>query len=449
MANPANVAKILNYIKQDASTYYQKFVPTASVDKDNIKQIGAVIMGDATLRNEFVSSLVNRIGFVTLTNRIWENPWAVFNKGLVEYGTTVEEIFVDLAKPFEYNAEAGVDNQYKRQIPNVKAAFHVLNWQKFFKVTVQEKDLKQAFLGWDGVQDIISKIIESLSTSLNYAVFMTMKYMIARVILKGQGNAVEVPQVSPANMKTIIAGIKEISNNWTFLNRKNNLAGVANHTPKDAQYLILTNEFDAIMDVEVLASAFNMDKTEFYGHRILVDSFGEIDNDFMKDLFTDTNGVTSDMYIPITDDEKAALAKIPAILFDSKFLQIYQNMHEMTEKFNGESIYWNYWLHEWMTFSVSPFSQRMTFVQGAPAVQAVAVSPSEATVGVGQKLQLTATVTTSNFANKAVIWESSDETKATVDATGAVTAIAEGEVEITATSVFDSTKSDSAVITIA
>ena len=144
MANAENAAKILNYIKQDASTYYKNYVPKASVDADNIKQIGAVIMGDATLRNEFISSLVNRIGFVTLTNRIWENPWAVFNKGLVEYGTTVEEIFVDLAKPFEYNAEAGVDNQYKRQIPDVKAAFHVLNWQKFFKVkpevfTAEEK----------------------------------------------------------------------------------------------------------------------------------------------------------------------------------------------------------------------------------------------------------------------------------------------------------------------
>ena len=449
MANAENAAKILNYIKQDASTYYKNYVPTASVDKDNIKQIGAIIMGDATLRNEFISSLVNRIGFVTLTNRIWENPWAVFNKGLVEYGTTVEEIFVDLAKPFEYNAEAGVDNQYKRQIPDVKAAFHVLNWQKFFKVTIQEKDLKQAFLGWDGVQDIISKIIESMSTGLNYAVFMTMKYMIARVILKGQGNAVEVPQVSAANMKTIIAGIKEVSNNWTFLNRKNNLAGVANHTPKDAQYLILTNEFDAIMDVEVLASAFNMDKTEFYGHRILVDGFGEIDNDFMKDLFTDTNGVTSDMYVPITDEEKAALNKIPAILFDSKFLQIYQNMHEMTEKFNGESIYWNYWLHEWMTFSVSPFAQRMTFVQGAPSVTSVSLSPSEATIGVGQKVHLTATVVTANFANKAVVYASSNENIAVVDAKGTVTALAEGEATITATSVADNTVSDSATITVA
>ena len=448
MANAENAAKILNYIKQDATTYYKKYVPTASVDKDNIKQIGAVIMGDTTLRNEFVSSLINRIGFVTISNRIWENPWAVFNKGLVEYGTTTEEIFVDLAKPFEYNAEAGVDNQYKRQIPDVKAAFHVLNWQKFFKVTIQEKDLKQCFLGWDGVQDTISKIIESMSTGLNYAVFMTMKYMVARVILKGQGNAVEVPQVSAANMKTIIAGIKEVSNNWTFLSRKHNLAGVANHTPKENQYLILTNEFDAIMDVEVLASAFNMDKTEFYGHRILVDGFGEIDNDFMRDLFTDTNGNVSPMYVPITDEEKTALNQIPAILFDSKFLQIYQNMHEMTEKFNGESIYWNYWLHEWMTFSISPFAQRMTFVQGTPAVSAISISPSEATIGVGQKVQLTATVTTANFANKAVVWTSSNETVATVDATGAVTAINEGEAVITATSVVNNQVSDTATITV-
>lgn len=453
MATPRNSAEnvqnILNYIKQNASTYYKNYVPTADASKaDNIKQIGTIIMGDATLRNEFISCLVNRIGFVTLTNRVWENPWAVFNKGLVEYGTTVEEIFVDLAKPFEYNAEAGVDNQYKRQIPDVKAAFHVLNWQKFFKVTIQEKDLKQAFLGWEGVQDLISKVIESLTTGLNYAVYQTMKYMIARVILQGQGNAKEIPSVSAANMKTIIAGVKEISNNWTILNRDNNLAGVANHTPKDAQYLILTNKFDALMDVEVLASAFNMDKTEFYGHRLLVDGFGVIDNDFMKDLFTDTNGVLNPAYVEITAEEKAALDTIPAIMIDSKFMQIYQNMHEMTEKFNGESIYWNYWLHEWMTFSVSPFAQRLTLVPGTPSIDRVEVSPSVAAIKVGQKLQLTADVTAQNFANKAVVWTSSDATIATVDATGAVTAIAEGDVTITATSIADSTKSADAEITV-
>lgn len=448
-ANTAsNAEKILNYIRQDASTYYQKYVPVASVDADNIKLIGNVIMGDATLRNEFIASLVNRIGFVKITSKIWENPWAVFNKGLVEFGQTVEEIYVNIAKPFEYDVEAGVENQYKRQIPDVRSAFHCMNWQKFFKVTIQEKDLKMAFLAWSGVEDLTAKIVESMDTGLNYAVYMTMKYMLARVLLQGQGNAIEIPAVNTANMKAIIAEVKALSNDWTILNNKNNIAGVMNHTPKSNQYLILTNKFDALMDVEVLAAAFNMDKTEFYGHRILVDGFGEIDNDYMRDLFTDVNGNVDPLYVEITDAEKEALNTIPGVLFDEQFMQVYQNMHEMTEKFNGESIYWNYWLHEWMTFSVSPFAQRAVLVPGTPAVTAIELSPSSATVGAGQTVQLTANVTASNFASKAVIFTSSDETVATVNADGLVTAVAAGSATITATSVADDSVTATAAITV-
>ena len=445
----ADSATIMNYLRQSATTYYKEQVPKAiSGDGENLKMIGNVIMGDAIIRNEFLSALVNRIGFVAITSRIWENPWAVFNKGLVEYGTTVEEIYVDLAKPFAYDVEIAEKNIFKRVIPDVRSAFHCMNWQEFFKVTIQEKDLKRAFLSWDGVTDLIAKIIESMTTSLNYAVYQTMKYLIARTLLNGQGNAVEIPAVTTANMQDIVAVVRENSNNWTILNNKNNIAGVHNHTPKEEQYLILTNKFDAKMDVEILATAFNMDKTEFFGHRMLVDGFGEIDNDFLHDLFTDADGNTDAGYIPITDAEKTALNTIPALMIDERFFQIYQNLHEMTEAYNGEGMYWNYWLHEWMTFSVSPFSQRALFVPTEPTVTGVDVTPATATMSVGSTLTLSTTVTTTGFAPQTVTYASSDEDVATVDAKGVVTAIGAGSATITVTSAFDTSVSDTASITV-
>jgi len=445
----ADSATIMNYLRQSATTYYKEQVPKAiSGDGENLKMIGNVIMSDAIIRNEFLSALVNRIGFVAITSRIWENPWAVFNKGLVEYGTTVEEIYVDLAKPFAYDVEIAEKNIFKRVIPDVRSAFHCMNWQEFFKVTIQEKDLKRAFLSWDGVTDLIAKIIESMTTSLNYAVYQTMKYLIARTLLNGQGNAVEIPAVTTANMQDIVAVVRENSNNWTILNNKNNIAGVHNHTPKEEQYLILTNKFDAKMDVEILATAFNMDKTEFFGHRMLVDGFGEIDNDFLHDLFTDADGNTDAGYIPITDAEKTALNTIPALMIDERFFQIYQNLHEMTEAYNGEGMYWNYWLHEWMTFSVSPFSQRALFVPTEPTVTGVDVTPATATMSVGSTLTLSTTVTTTGFAPQTVTYASSDEDVATVDAKGVVTAIGAGSATITVTSVFDTSVTDTASITV-
>lgn len=445
----ADSATIMNYLRQSATTYYKEQVPKAiSGDGENLKMIGNVIMSDAIIRNEFLSALVNRIGFVAITSRIWENPWAVFNKGLVEYGTTVEEIYVDLAKPFAYDVEIAEKNIFKRVIPDVRSAFHCMNWQEFFKVTIQEKDLKRAFLSWDGVSDLIAKIIESMTTSLNYAVYQTMKYLIARTLLNGQGNAVEIPAVTTANMQDIVAVVRENSNNWTILNNKNNIAGVHNHTPKEEQYLILTNKFDAKMDVEILATAFNMDKTEFFGHRMLVDGFGEIDNDFLHDLFTDADGNTDAGYIPITDAEKTALNTIPALMIDERFFQIYQNLHEMTEAYNGEGMYWNYWLHEWMTFSVSPFSQRALFVPTEPTVTGVDVTPATATMSVGSTLTLSTTVTTTGFAPQTVTYASSDEDVATVDAKGVVTAIGAGSATITVTSAFDTSVTDTASITV-
>ena len=443
-------AKVLNYLRQSASTYYKEQVPKAiQGDPDNLKIIGQVIVGDAIVRNEFLSALVNRIGFVAITSRIWENPWAVFNKGLVEYGTTVEEIYVDLAKPFSYDVEISEKNIFKRVIPDVRSAFHCMNWQKFFKQTIQEKDLKRAFLGWDGVSDLIAKIIESMTTSLNYAVYQTMKYLIARTLLQGQGNAKQIPAVSSANMQEIVAIIRENSNNWTILNDKNNIAGVHNHTPKDEQYLIVTNGFDAKMDVEILATAFNMDKTEFFGHRLLIDGFGEIDNDYLADLFSDADGTIDPTYVPITDAEKTALNTIPALMVDERFFQIYQNMHEMAETFNGEGLYWNYWLHEWMTFSVSPFSQRMLFVPDTPSVTSVSLSPISATLTVaGQQIQINATVETDGFAPQTVKWTSDDETVATVDDKGVVTAVGDGVAHIAATSVYDTSVYNTSEITV-
>jgi hypothetical protein len=58
--------------------------------------------------------------------------------------------------------------------------------------------------------------------------------------------------------------------------------------------------------------------------------------------------------------------------------------------------------------------------------------PQSVVVG-GGTLALTATVTPANAANKAIVWETSDEGKATVSAAGVVTAVAAGEVTITAT----------------
>lgn len=436
---------ILNVIRENASQNYRDYVPKATPDADAIRQIGAVIMDYPSLQNEFLSALVNRIGRVLITSKMYSNPWAMFKKGLLEFGETIEEIFVNIAKPFQFDQAVAESEVFKREIPDVRAAFHIMNYQKFYKATISNDQLRQAFLSWEGITDLIAKIVDAMYTGANYDEFLTMKYLLARHILDGHMYPVQIPTVSTENMKTIVSDIKGISNAMEFLSTEYNLTGVATHTPKADQYMLINSKFDAVMDVEVLASAFNMEKAEFLGKRVLVDSFGKLDIARLAELFKD-----DPTYIEPTSDELTALDKIPAVIVDKDWFMIFDNYQNFTEQYNGQGLYWNYWYHVWKTFSVSPFANNALFIPGTPSVTSVTITPATATVTKGQSIQLNATVETTNFAPQSVTW-SSDNDNATVDASGKVTlaSTASDTINITAKSTYDQSKTGTCVITVA
>lgn len=440
---------ILNAIRNNAGTNYKDYVPQATADSDSIREIGAVIMDYPALQNEFLSALVNRIGRVILTSKSYDNPWAMFKKGMLEFGESIEEIFVNIAKPFQFDPQVAESNVFKREIPDVHSAFHIMNYQKFYKATISNDQLRQAFLSIDGITDLIAKIVDAMYTGANYDEFQTMKYMLAKHILNGLMNPVTIPAINTANMNSIVSTIKGVSNKFTFLNSKNNLAGVMNHTPKQEQYLLVNSQFDATMNVEVLASAFNMDRAEFDGHHILVDSFGDLDIERLNILFAD-----DPTYTKISKTQLEALDAIPCVMVDSDWFMIFDNYQNFTEQYNGEGLYWNYWYHVWKTFSVSPFSNNAVFVAGKPAVTKVTVTPSTATVSAGGQLQLNVTVNTDNYAPQSVIWSIAEkDAKASISSTGMLKvnsdATAAETITVKATSTFDSTKYGEATITVA
>ena len=437
---------ILNVIRNNATINYKNYVPVATADAESIREIGAIIMDSPQLQNEFLSALVNRIGRVLITSKMYDNPWSMFKKGTLEFGETIEEIFVNIAKPFQFDPNVAETNLFKREIPDVRSAFHIMNYQKYYKTTIQNDQLRQAFLSWQGITDLIAKIVDSMYTGANYDEFQTMKYMLAKHILNGRMYPVTIPAVTDANMKSIVSIIKGVSNNYEFMSNKYNVAGVQNFSKKKDQYLLINSNFDATMDVEVLASAFNMDKAEFTGKRVLVDSFGSLDIERLNILFAD-----DPTYTEISESDLQALDSIPCVLVDKDWFMIFDNFYNFTEQYNGEGLYWNYWYHVWKTFSVSPFANNALFIPGVPTVTSVTVSPANATVKAGQTISLSAVVQTEYFAPQSVNWSSNTE-GVTVSKGGLVTIGADVSpdtvVTITATSVFDNEKTGTSTITV-
>lgn len=438
----ASSVDILNAIRNSASTNYRDFVPTAKNTAESIRSIGEIIMQYTPLQNEFLNALVNRIARVIITSKMYSNPLSMFKKGLIDFGETIEEIFVSIGNPHQYDVEESENKVFAREIPDVRAAFHTLNYKKFYKQTIQNKDLNQAFLSWDGITDLISKIVNAMYTAANYDEFVTTKYMLAKAILDGRLSAITV---DANDAKGAVTKIKGVSNALTFMSNNYNAAGVQTFTDKDDQYLLVNSQFDSEIDVEVLASAFNMSKAEFMGHRILIDGFGTLDVARLNALFKDDPN-----YVAPSQETLTALNAIPAVLVDKNFFMIFDNMYEFTENYNGQGLYWNYFYHTWKTFSMSPFANAIVFVPAVPSVTSVTVSPTAITCKKGQSVQLSVEVVTENYAPKTVNWQSGTD-GVTVDINGHVTVAASVTAQtatITATSTFDNTKSGTCTVTI-
>lgn len=372
-------------------------------DNRSLHNIGEYIMNYEGYRNAYITSLVNRIARVIVTSRVWKDKWAVFDRGSLDYGETIEEIFVNIAKPHSYDPAKAETQVFKREIPDVRAAFHSMNYQKFYKVTISNEQLRQAFLSYYEMNELIARIVDTLYTAMNLDTFLTKKYMLAREAINGGIYTVVTKPISGdgAEPDDAISKYRQYTNNLEFLKTVYNRAGVRNSTPIADQVIIVPNEAEAILGVKVLAAAFNISEVDYISKRIAVDSFvfDADDEARLAELFAN-----DDTYKPFTDEEKAALQKISAIKLSKDWFMCFDNLEQFTENHNGEGMYWQYFFHVWKTFSVSPFANAVLFTSQASEVTEVTVSPSTANVAQGTSIVMSANVAGTGLFEKTVAW---------------------------------------------
>ena len=440
-------AKVLNGIKNELGATFANVPAVRANELDTLKAYGQAVVNYTPNRNAFIDTLVNRIGLVMFSSHMYYNHLEPVKKGYLAFGETIEEVFVDLVRVFEYDPVDAQNTLYQRQLPDVRTAFHTINFQKFYKVTVTYAMLRRAFLSWDGLYELIDKIMEAVYKSAEYDEYITAKYVIARAIVDGRIKLVTIPAVNAENASSIVSTIKGYSNNFEFLSTEYNAAGVHNNSEKPYQYLVQSANFNAIVDVEVLAKAFNMDKAEFMGNNLLIDSFDKQDTARLAELFANDPN-----YVEISGDELEGLANIPAVLFDRSWFQFYDNLMDTGEAYNGQSLERNVMFHTWRIFSVSPFANVVGFTTVEPEVTGVTVTPTAPTVAKGSQTQFSASVATTGFAPQTVTWSitgnSSDST--TISASGLLSVSADetGPITVTATSTYDNTKSGISTVTV-
>lgn len=356
----ASTIDILNTIRANASYEYQSSVPTITVATE-IPKVGEVICGYPSLANQFLNALINRIALVRVKSAVFNNAYAQLKKGYLEFGETVEEVFVNIAKAREFSAEKAESREFKRTLPDVRSAFHCMNWRVQYPVTIQDEDLRLAFMSIDGVQDLIARIVDAVYTAAEYDEYLLFKYLI----IKGVSHGKMYPVSISGTMSDAAIAFRGTSNKLGFMSTKYNASGVTTTTPKADQFIFMDSDYNAAYDVSVLAAAFNMEKAEFMGKLMLIDDFTTFDNDRF-----DVIRASSDMIESVTATELGLMAKVKAVLVDKEWFQVYDNANKFTEQYVASGMYWNYFYNVWKTVSFSPFSNAIVFVDSTASISA-------------------------------------------------------------------------------
>lgn len=431
-------------------------VPMPTATTESIRAAGTAITNFASRRNAFNDGLINLIGMQRMHYMMFTNPLAWAKQGKLEMGETVEQIFIGLAKAHPFDPKKAETDFAKRSPAEIRSAFHTVNYRVTYDITVDYTRLKAAFLSMEGLQSFIEDMIGSVVRAATLDEFLITKYTIAVLLLAGKMPVSNMAQLSAATADQAVTTVTTVTNKFQFPSTKYNMAGVTNTCPVDDIYILESAEANALIKVNSLATAFNVDYVKFMGHVAMVDSFSEFDWDRLDMLMGYDAELGASPYDPgyrhFTEEELSRLSSIQIITMDKRFLQIYDNYEMMETPFiNGEGGYTNYPYQVGKIFSASPFHNVVAFTTLESEVTNVSVTASTETAVPGTQVALTALVVTSGFASPDVVWSIPATDGVTVGQDGILYIgknAAAGSVTVTATSKFDPTKSGTVDITI-
>ena len=409
-----NSEKLLNYIINENPTLRMGL--KNELQNKNLRQIGDLIVKSDRYRNAFINT-VNLIAVTIIDDDEAYNAWENFTEqGEIRFGQSVRELILDLVEAQDYNEHMNSATHFlETEVPNLMNYFHDLNFQKFYKTTVNVDEISLAFDSESGLYDLIEKVYKNLRKSYMYDRYLVDKYQVQRRIINGTVPSVAITHFDTNDIRENVAILKEYSNNMLFMNNKYNPAGAYRQTPFTKQRTILSTGFEARLSTMVLATSYYKDEAEMRSKLALIDGFANNDWGRLAKLL-------GDQYTAFTDTEIEKLSNVIAMTITDEWFKDYKYIIDNEAEFtNPESKMRNMWLHVWRIFSTSPFEQCIVFTKEASGVDSVSVSPSTATVTKGQSLNLKASVVTEGITNKSVYWDINkvaSDNGATIDQTG-------------------------------
>lgn len=271
----ASNVDITNLVASMGSSDLHTRIGTAT--EQNIGNIGTTILNYSVVKNEFLNVLVNKICGQIFMNKVYTNPLSFFEKEPVPYGSTLESVFTDLIQSKNFNENFGtndVSSLIGVETPPTKTEYYSKNFAKKYKISVSDQQLRTAFLNPNGLQNLINQVLTVPTNSRNFDDFQLMKGLLANASTKEVTLATTYKTASDdAKARMLTKQTRAIVDRFGMMSKIFNIQGIYTFTNSQNIVIITTPEVSANLDVELLATAFNMEKAEMGRRIVKIDSF--------------------------------------------------------------------------------------------------------------------------------------------------------------------------------
>lgn len=325
-----NNEQIYNSIRSTLSDSTQDVLPELAAA--NASDVVKALENYPTARNEFISALTNRVVKTMFFSKLWNNPLKVLKKGMLPFGKTIEQVFVEAGEGINFGSHYDLSNGNDvndligKRVPEVNVDYITENFKKQYKISFSMQQLKGAFLNQTGLNDLMSKSLEAQLTQAELEEYEAIKGLLEDPEMK-------TIELENAYAKDIAKTIRAYRRKLTFVSDQYNIANVKNHTLPSKFVIFTTPEVEAELDVELYATAFNMSKAELISRVIVIDAF--------------------------TDP------KTQMILADEDYIQVWDTLNEGGEFINPQGLYVNYFLNRWMIVGKCKFANAIAIKKKA------------------------------------------------------------------------------------
>lgn len=270
-------------------------------------------------KQEFLNSVVNKIGKQIYSSTAYTNPLKRLKRGFIANANEIEEIYVARAVGTSYDptGEGALD----RIASDVKTQYHQVDYEKDFGKTIQDKQVRKGFTTEGGVSKLANEIMESIHTGAEYEEYVKTLELLDLIATNSKYKKEVADVVDNTTAKAFTKELKKTINRME--RRSTTYATYENHCKPSQLVLFINEDWDVEIDVELLATAFNMSKQEI--------------NEVVKIKIPQltTNTITR------------------AILCDERALQIYDTYYGMEPQRNAKGKFTNHFLSTEKIFSYS------------------------------------------------------------------------------------------------